>query len=304
MDGTELTRRLCLGTAQLGMPYGVANRTGQPAGDTALAMVKSAWESGVRYFDTAQAYGTSEQVLGGCLRALSAAGTARVISKLDPTIDLGDLATVKARAAQSLACLGVTRLWALLLHREEQVGAITPALEDCVKDMRKEGIIAHFGASVYSPAGAARALAQPAIDVVQMPASVFDRRMVREGIPARAAALGKRVFVRSVYLQGLALMEPGALPARMRFAAPALQCYADFCAAAGEDRAAFALQYARDTLREAVLVVGAETVEQVQRNCRMMMARRAGGRRRYETWDETWPRDEGILVDPSSWPSP
>ena len=55
--------RLVLGTAQLGMDYCIANTTGQPVYDTAKTIVQEAWESGICEFDTAQAYGQSEQVL-------------------------------------------------------------------------------------------------------------------------------------------------------------------------------------------------------------------------------------------------
>ena len=60
--------RLMLGTVQFGMPYGVANRMGQPDYGDVLAMVAAAIEGGVNCFDTAAAYGSSEEVLG---RAMS-----------------------------------------------------------------------------------------------------------------------------------------------------------------------------------------------------------------------------------------
>ena len=53
-----------LGTVQLGLPYGVGNRTGQPSQQEAVRIIAAACEAGVNCFDTAAAYGTSEQVLG------------------------------------------------------------------------------------------------------------------------------------------------------------------------------------------------------------------------------------------------
>ena len=58
---------LILGTAQLGMPYGVVNRTGQPAKELALAMVRHAVANGVHAIDTARDYGTAEALLGQIL---------------------------------------------------------------------------------------------------------------------------------------------------------------------------------------------------------------------------------------------
>lgn len=66
----EPNNRLVLGTAQLGMSYGIANKTGLPDLATATAIVQTAWESGICEFDTAQAYGKSEQVLSQALSEL------------------------------------------------------------------------------------------------------------------------------------------------------------------------------------------------------------------------------------------
>ena len=68
MDPRSLTdgrlSRLTLGTVQLGLPYGIANRAGQPEYGEIRAIVAAAVEGGVNCFDTAAAYGTSEAVLG------------------------------------------------------------------------------------------------------------------------------------------------------------------------------------------------------------------------------------------------
>ena len=79
--------RLVLGTAQLGMPYGIANSTGKPDFETAVSLIKTAWEHGIREFDTAQAYGESETVLGRALSSLGISNDVRIITKLDPKLD-------------------------------------------------------------------------------------------------------------------------------------------------------------------------------------------------------------------------
>ena len=46
-----------LGTAQLGLAYGVANTTGRPDFHQAVRLIAAAAEGGVNCFDTAAAYG-------------------------------------------------------------------------------------------------------------------------------------------------------------------------------------------------------------------------------------------------------
>ena len=53
-----------LGTVQLGMPYGISNRSGQPSREIARQMLDTAYDLGVRALDTASDYGTSEEILG------------------------------------------------------------------------------------------------------------------------------------------------------------------------------------------------------------------------------------------------
>jgi aryl-alcohol dehydrogenase-like predicted oxidoreductase len=66
-----------LGTAQLGMPYGVANHCGLPSDADAAALLGAALMAGVRAFDTVRAYGASERRLG---RALADAPEVTIIT--------------------------------------------------------------------------------------------------------------------------------------------------------------------------------------------------------------------------------
>ena len=82
---------MTLGTAQLGLKYGVANRTGKPNRETATSMVRDAIGHGVTTLDTARAYGDAEEVLGQSLTG-AWRSRAEVITKLDPLAGLSALA--------------------------------------------------------------------------------------------------------------------------------------------------------------------------------------------------------------------
>ena len=79
---------------QFGIDYGIANITGQPVYNTAMSIVQEAWESGIREFDTAQAYGQSERVLGRIFKDLGIADEVRVITKFAPDVDHSDKAAL------------------------------------------------------------------------------------------------------------------------------------------------------------------------------------------------------------------
>ena len=56
--------KLALGTVQFGMPYGIANKSGQVSREKAKEILVLARLSGIDTLDTAIAYGESEACLG------------------------------------------------------------------------------------------------------------------------------------------------------------------------------------------------------------------------------------------------
>ena len=56
--------KLGLGTVQLGLPYGVANKKGKPDREAAMEILKTACQNGMDSFDTAAGYGESEAIIG------------------------------------------------------------------------------------------------------------------------------------------------------------------------------------------------------------------------------------------------
>ena len=113
--------RLVLGTAQLGLPYGIANKTGQPNQNIATAIIHEAWNQGIRQFDTAQGYGTSEEVLGKAISKLGISSETKIITKFDPNLDHLDASVLSNTLNQSLERLGVSSLFGIMLHREEML---------------------------------------------------------------------------------------------------------------------------------------------------------------------------------------
>jgi aryl-alcohol dehydrogenase-like predicted oxidoreductase len=290
---------LALGTVQLGLPYGVANGTGQPSREAALEILETAWRRGIRCFDSAQAYGSSEALIGDFARGGRSDGL-RVVTKLHPDARGESVSRILDRIARSREQLGVKKIWGLMLHREEMLASWHSDLGRALRQAVEREWVGRLGLSAYSCEAVERTLAVQEMELVQMPANVFDRRLHRSGLLPRLAGAGRTVFVRSIYLQGLVLMDPAQVPPGIPRGAEAVRAIEQFCAKNSLERAAFAMRYARQTLPGAVLVVGAETAEQVDRNCDLF---ESAGRVPAETWDRAWPDDTPGLIDPSQWPA-
>ena len=253
--------RLVLGTVQLGMNYGIANRTGRPSRVQADEILLLAHREGIRLLDTAQAYGNSEAVIGNFLRHHPQCDFA-IISKLDPSIDVANGDAIMAAVQRSRQQIG-QNLEAILIHDaaalESWHGDLGRALCQCVD----EGWVGTLGVSIYAPEELEAALNIEEIGLVQAPFNVFDRRIADSGLLERALLMGKRMFLRSIYLQGLLLVDACDLTSRMYFAGEALQSWRKICARHSLGPHLAAIKYVAAAAPSASLVVGCETVSQL-----------------------------------------
>ncbi len=293
--------RLVLGTAQLGMPYGIANKSGQPDASQARAIVEAAWEAGIRTFDTARAYGESELVLGRALAELKVAQEARIVTKVTVPLDPSDRGALRKVVAESLDRLGVPRVHGLLWHSEQALDVLNEALLAGMADIVREGMATHWGVSVYTPARALQAIETGVFDLLQVPANFLDRRFAEAGVFERAREKDIRIHVRSVFLQGLLLLDPETIPESMNFASPVLQSLKNFSDEIGLTRREIALQYVKARFPYASVIIGTETAQQVRENA---VAWSAGSM--IDSWvkrlESAFPHVDTFIVDPSKWP--
>jgi len=207
-----VSNRFILGTAQFGLRYGVANRTGVIERGEGAEILNLAWSEGVDTLDTAAAYGESELRLGEI-------GTKRwrIVSKV-PAVPEGvtDAASwVRNCIARSLKSLGTTSLYGLLLHQPGQLlGPMGDALHRGLLEAKDRGEVTKVGISIYAPEDLDALWPHFKFDLVQGPMNIFDRRLSSSGWLSKLRRAGAEVHIRSIFLQGLLLMEPSMRPAR------------------------------------------------------------------------------------------
>jgi aryl-alcohol dehydrogenase-like predicted oxidoreductase len=186
--------KLILGTAQFGSGYGITN-TGGRIDDTSMSMVMStAARSGIHTFDTAADYGDSQTRLG-----------------LEPGSSDRRYVTKFSLNAETLR---VEVLDGVLFHRiSDLLDARFPAALASLRAARSAGRIRRIGVSVYDDQDLELALSRfPDLDLLQIPGSLVDRRLIDDIAVARLKDNGTEIHVRSAFLQGLLLSPPGSLP--------------------------------------------------------------------------------------------
>lgn len=277
------TLPLVLGTAQLGMDYGIANKQGMPDYHTAYDIIEYALKCGIHTFDTAQAYGKSESVLGEILMQLSGKapidGRIEIISKINPETDHLNQKQMEVGLKKSLDRLKISQLYGFMLHNENCLNLWEKGLKDILLSFKKKGQIKYIGISVNSPSAALDSLDKPEIDIIQIPSNILDQRFETVGFLKQARKKKKKIYIRSIFLQGLLLMDQDHIPSNMNYTIPVLRKLNQLAHKTGLTRQALSLGYVKTVFNHESIIFGAENLAQLKENIKL--------------WDQTLP-DEFI----------
>jgi aryl-alcohol dehydrogenase-like predicted oxidoreductase len=271
--------RLTLGTAQLGLKYGIANKAGKPDRQKAREILRYAAESGINCFDTAPAYGESEKITGDFLASYREFPAESVIvTKLAPINPGGKpdskkvYGLIRQQAMKSLGRLKLKKIPVYLLHNFSDLDKYGGLISEGLLKLRDEGLIGIPGASTYEPEEVDRFLKTDGMKAIQVPINIFDQRLIKEGQLTRLKEKGCIVFARSVFLQGLFFLDTDNLPS---FLAPAGAYLKQLHRLASENNmsiAQLALTFVRDLPGITSTVIGAESIEQVRQNIELMQS--------------------------------
>jgi aryl-alcohol dehydrogenase-like predicted oxidoreductase len=204
--------KLAIGTAQFGMSYGVADQIQQVDYYQVDRILSEARKLNIDLLDTAITYGDSETVLGSL-----GVQDFRIVSKLPPLTyaDEEIQSWVKAQIQNSLTRLKVPSLYGLLLHRpQDLIGQSGKKLKIILEHFRETGKVQKLGVSIYSPCELNQITDVMALDIVQAPLSLIDRRLETSGWLQRLCDNGIEIHTRSTFLQGLLLLQRDKIPRR------------------------------------------------------------------------------------------
>ncbi|MBI3553504.1 MAG: aldo/keto reductase [Elusimicrobia bacterium] len=278
--GGEAHSELTLGTAQLGMEYGIVNALGKPSFKEARAMVRSAVAHGAGSFDTAREYQEAEKTLGKIIKE-EFPGRCTVVTKLGllKSLPFNAAAPTVADAVDAsvlASCLNLARkpLDYLLLHDWSHRGAFGGVVWKRLLELKREGAIARLGASVYEPGEALEALNDPDVALIQIPFNILDRRWKDSGFTEKAKKRSAVVIhARSVLLQGLLAAPPKAWSATGVKDAGAWAKKVGALAKALERKSVLDLciAYVRAQPWLTSLVLGMESEKQLEENMRLFL---------------------------------
>jgi aryl-alcohol dehydrogenase-like predicted oxidoreductase len=175
-----------LGFGCMGISFGYGPATSRQDG---MAIIRAAFEGGVTFFDTAEAYGpfANEELVGEALRPIR--DQVAIATKFGFKFESGKQAGLDSRpshirkvAEASLKRLGTDRIDLFYQHRVDP----TVPIEDvagAVKDLIHEGKVKHFGLSEAGVQTIRRAHAIQPVAALQSEYSLWWREPEREILP-------------------------------------------------------------------------------------------------------------------------
>ena len=257
--------KLCLGTVQFGLSYGVSNKNGQTSLTESKEILDFVFSEGVNCLDTAQSYGDSEKVLGKYFSATNVEEKF-IISKISSSKFVNGYSQVYDSVQESIERLNIPNLFAVLLHDSDLLGRWEERDGQIVSQLKAAGKIEYFGVSIYNEEEYSKAVDNPEIDLIQVPFNLFDHRALKNHWFDRAQSSNKLIIVRSVFLQGLLLMQKETLPSHLKSAGRYLKILDEICNRLDWSRQELALNYVDSFAPNSLLLFGCEFLDQAKEN--------------------------------------
>lgn len=204
--------KLALGTVQFGLDYGISNKQGQVDKNQVADIVELAMSLGIDTLDCAGVYGNSEQVLGELFQQHRLKHPVNIISKI-PALRHEEVA-INDYFNHSLKQLKLDKIEALLFHHADNLidHPRKDHLFQQLQTLKTQKKVNRIGVSVYSPEQLMTIARQYPIDIAQVPMNVFDQRFSSNEVLRFCQQKNIKLHVRSLFLQGLLLLEASELP--------------------------------------------------------------------------------------------
>jgi aryl-alcohol dehydrogenase-like predicted oxidoreductase len=259
--------KMILGTAQLGMKYGISNFNDKPTREESTYILEAAYKGGIRILDTAPTYGEAESIIGNFHQEHDCQYL--VCTKLPVNIPENDIEemtrVVRVSLTNSLARLKLTSAFCCYLHRFEQCK--NKELINLLDKMKSEGLIKKIGISIYQPNELTYICNHLVgfIDVVQIPLNIFSGCLWNPFLKL-AFESGFFIYARSIFLQGLVFLDPDDSKVIALQAEKYLKYVQDFASNRNRSVAQICYDSIAGNPYISEIIVGCESIKQINNN--------------------------------------
>jgi len=196
--------KLVIGSAQLGMNYGLFNNKKINSKEF-KKIEKLVLISKINFIDTAISYGNSENIIGNSkLKKLNIITKIKLPRKKNIHIRNW----VSKKISRSLIKLKINKIYGVLIHNyKDLLGKNGKNYLLSLQELKRKKIIKKIGISVYNPQEIKKIWKFWKPDLIQAPFNPLDNRILDSGWINILKKFKVKIFVRSIFLQGLLINE-------------------------------------------------------------------------------------------------
>lgn len=202
--------KFILGGVQLGMHYGISNANSKMSLEDVSKILQRASKYHIDTIDTAIKYGDSETFIGNAKKSKF-----KIITKL-PYISpdkTNNYHYIKKQVLESIKRLRIKSLQGLLLHEPIQLTQNNgKKIWECLKLLKDEKLTLKIGYSIDDINLLDNLIPDFLPDIVQVPLNILDQRIIKSGWLKKMNEMSIEVHIRSIFLQGLLLMDSNDRP--------------------------------------------------------------------------------------------
>jgi hypothetical protein len=175
-----------------------------------------ALKNNIRIIDTSPLYNKSEKIIG-----LLNNDKFKIISKIPKiprNIKKKNIKKwVKLKVSNSLKNLKIKKFECLLLHNVDSLLSKNGnEIYKNIKNMKRIGLTNKIGISIYDFNILDKILKKFKFDLIQAPFNILDQRLVTTGWLKKLKKRKIKVYVRSIFLQGILLLKHNQLPEKLK----------------------------------------------------------------------------------------
>ena len=198
-----MIKKLIIGTVQFGIDYGITNKNGMMNEDEIDKIFNFCNIHNIFYFDTAQDYGVSEDILSK-------------YSKLYPKFNIITKSKFKNKNIDDTIKIS--------LHKFDKIECYMLHSYDDYKNMellnklisyKNMNKIKKIGVSIYNVEEGIKILNDNIVDIIQLPFNYFDNQWFSQDFQKLIKKTNIEIHVRSIFLQGLLLNKPKKYPSNI-----------------------------------------------------------------------------------------
>ena len=206
-----------IGTANFGKKYGVVDSPKLEIKEV-FKILHIASERGINLLDTSIAYGNSEFMIGQ-FHKNNFNKKFKVITKTPVNLSSYDSPNVfiKKFFDSALKRLNIDQIETILIHNiDDFFRGKKEEIIDTLNQIKETGKVNKIGISIYNKMQFQEIIKYFIPEVVQLPLSILDQRVIENGVINEIKSLGCEIHSRSIFLQGLLLCKYEQIPKKLK----------------------------------------------------------------------------------------